>query len=87
MTNPANSHDKPSPSDTPSDRPDDNGGKAVIRKPDLEYKADEPDFGNIAKQHEQDEEPVNPVKTPPEEFKNPENSTQPPPTHEQRDDL
>jgi hypothetical protein len=67
MTNPANEHNKPSPSDTPSDRPDDNGGKAIIRPEDKEYHDEQADFGNVAQQHENDEEPVNPITTPPDE--------------------
>ncbi|WP_345950413.1 MULTISPECIES: hypothetical protein [unclassified Mucilaginibacter] len=77
MTTPANSHNKPSPSDTPTDRPDDNGNKTVRREEDEEYHADNADFGNVAKQHEQDEEPVNPIKTPPDEFQDPEKDNPP----------
>jgi hypothetical protein len=58
MTNPANNHDKPSPSDTPTNRPADNGGKAVTKESDQEYHADKPHKGDIAKQHEQEEQPV-----------------------------
>ncbi len=67
MTKPANSKDKPSPSDTPTDRPNDKGHKAIVHKPDEQYTADEPHGGNIAKKHENDEQPVNPVKNPPAE--------------------
>ncbi|CAN5280931.1 hypothetical protein BH09BAC6_BH09BAC6_09480 [soil metagenome] len=62
MTKPANSTDKPSPVDTPSGRPHDNGGKSKIRKEDKAYHADEPHGGEIAKKHEREEQPVHPVK-------------------------
>jgi hypothetical protein len=61
MTKPANSKDKPSPADTPSDRPNDQGGKAKVRKTDKEYHADKPHGGNIAGRHETEEQPVQPV--------------------------
>jgi len=79
MTTPANSHNKPSPSDTPTERPDDNGGEAVKRKEDEDYNKEDADFGNIAQQHEQEEEPVNPIKTPPDEFADPEKDNPPVP--------
>lgn len=79
MTTPANSHNKPSPSDTPTERPKDNGGEAVKRREDEEYHADDANFGNVAKKHEQDEEPVNPIKTPPDEFADPEKDNPPVP--------
>lgn len=65
MTKPANRHDKPNPSDTPTKRPNDEGDKAVKEKSDTEYHEDEPKYGNIAKQHQNDEQPVNPIKAPP----------------------
>ena len=61
MTKPANSRDKPSPADTPSDRPDDKCGKAKVRKTDKEYDADKPHGGNVAGRHETEEQPVQPV--------------------------
>ena len=65
MTKPANSTDKPSPSDTPTHRPDDNGGKSIVGSDDLytthKLKA------NKAKQHENEEQPVQPVKDAPKE--------------------
>ncbi len=67
MIAPANEHDKPSPSDTPTDRPNDNGGKAVVRPEDKDYKGEQADFGDVAQQHETEEEPVNPITTPPNE--------------------
>ncbi|RYY35985.1 MAG: hypothetical protein EOP46_08090 [Sphingobacteriaceae bacterium] len=67
MTKPANNPDKPSPSDTPTDRPADNGGESKVRKEDKQYDADEPEGGNIAKKRENEEQPVNPVKNPPAE--------------------
>lgn len=67
MTTPANNPDKPSPSDTPTERPDDNGHKSIVKKEDEEYHKDTVDFGNVDKQHREDEEPVNPITTPPTE--------------------
>jgi len=65
MTKPANSPDKPSPVDTPTKRPNDNGGKSKIRQPDKKYDAGEPHDGQIAKEHETEEQPVQPVKRAP----------------------
>ncbi|TWR26494.1 hypothetical protein FPZ43_15150 [Mucilaginibacter pallidiroseus] len=65
MTKPANDQDKPSPSDTPTERPADDGHKAVIEKEDRQYNADEPEQENIAKRTETQEQPINPVKSPP----------------------
>lgn len=65
MTKPANSSDKPSPSDTPTERPKDTGHKSVLHSEDKQYKANEPHGGDIAKKHEKDEQPVNPIKNPP----------------------
>lgn len=67
MTKPANSPDKPSPADTPSHRPADNGHKSVVKKADKQYTADEPHGGDIAKKHENEEQPVESVKNPPAE--------------------
>ena len=67
MTKPANSTDKPSPADTPTERPDDTGHKSVVKNADKEYTADQPHGGDIAQKHENDEQPVSPVKTPPKE--------------------
>jgi hypothetical protein len=67
MTQAANNHDKPSPTDTPTHRPNDNGGKAKIQHEDKEYRADEPHTGDIAKKHEREEQPVEPIKNPPRE--------------------
>jgi len=67
MTKPANATDKQSPSDTPTDRPEDNGHKSKIKPEDKQYHADEPHGGNIAKEHENEEQPVEPVKNPPNE--------------------
>ncbi|WP_426670778.1 hypothetical protein ACPPVU_06005 [Mucilaginibacter sp. McL0603] len=67
MTKPANSTDKPSPADTPTHRPHDNGGKSKVRHSDKEYHADKPHGGNIAKKHEKEEQPVSPIKNPPAE--------------------
>jgi len=66
MTKPANSTDKPSPSDTPTHRPDDNGGKAVVGSDD-DYTAHKLERNNIAQKHELEEQPVEPVKNPPKE--------------------
>ncbi len=65
MTKPANSHDKPSPSDTPTERPDDMGHKSIVRGEDKEYQDDQPHGGNIAKKHQKEEQPVEPVKNAP----------------------
>ncbi len=67
MTKPANSTDKPSPSDTPTDRPNDNGNETVVHSKDRDYNAEEPHNGNIAQKREKEEQPVNPVKNPPNE--------------------
>ena len=67
MTKPANSHNKPSPADTPTRRPNDNGGKSKVRRSDREYHADQPHGGHIAKKHEKEEQPVHPIKDPPAE--------------------
>jgi hypothetical protein len=62
MTKPANDPDKPSPADTPTDRPHDEGHKSVVKKQDKEYHADEPQQENVAKRRENEEQPVHPVK-------------------------
>jgi hypothetical protein len=67
MTKPANSTDKASPSDTPTDRPNDNGGKSKVRREDKQYDSDQPHGGDIANKHEKEEQPVSPNKTPPTE--------------------
>lgn len=58
MTKSANSTDKPSPADTPTDRPEDNGHKSIVKKSDKQYHADQPHGGDIAKKHEKEEQPV-----------------------------
>ena len=58
MTKPANLKDKPSPADTPTKRPPDNGGKSKVRKADKTYHANRPHGGDIAKKHENEEQPV-----------------------------
>jgi len=65
MTKPANSPDKPSPTDTPTNRPNDDGHKSVVKKSDKEYRSDEPHGGDIAKKHEKEEQPVSPGSKPP----------------------
>jgi hypothetical protein len=67
MTKPANSKDKPSPADTPTRRPQDQGGKSKIRHEDKLYKADRPHGGEIVKKREKEEQPVQPIKNPPRE--------------------
>ena len=62
MTKPANSKNKPSPADTPSHRPNDNGGKSKVRNEDKKYRAVDPHDGDIAKKHEREEQPVESVK-------------------------
>src|ERR1700761_6332977 len=65
MTKPANSPDKPSPSDTPTHRPEDNGHKSIVHDVDKEYRTKNPHSGNIANKQAKDEQPVNPVKNAP----------------------
>jgi len=67
MTKPANNPDKPSPADTPTDRPNDEGHKSVVKRQDKIYHADEPEQQDVAKKHENEEQPVNPVKSPPKD--------------------
>ena len=67
MTKPANSTDKASPSDTPTDRPADNGNETVVHNKDKQYNADEPHGGDVAKKRENEEQPVSPNKNPPKE--------------------
>jgi hypothetical protein len=67
MTKPANSRNKPSPSDTPTHRPHDEGNKAKRHQSDTRYHADKPHGGDIAKKHEKEEQPVSPIKNPPKE--------------------
>jgi hypothetical protein len=66
MTKPANSNDKPSPADTPTHRPNDNGGKAVVEV-DNNYTSRKLNRLNIAEKHEREEHPADPVKNPPAE--------------------
>jgi hypothetical protein len=61
MTKPANSKDKPSPSDTPTKRPADKGHKSKLSESDKTYYADNPHGGNIAQRHENDEQPVHSI--------------------------
>jgi hypothetical protein len=61
MKKPANDKSKPSPSDTPTRRPNDKGGKSKVREEDMQYHADEPHGGDIAKKHEKEEQPVESV--------------------------
>jgi hypothetical protein len=67
MTKAANNPDKPSPSDSPTEKPVDNGHKSVVKKEDKQYHKDNVNFGNVDKKRRNDEEPVNPIKTPPKE--------------------
>jgi len=67
MTTPANSKNKPSPSDTPTHRPNDEGHKSIQKPGDKTYHADKPHGGHIAKRHEKEEQPVEPIKNPPKE--------------------
>ncbi|HEK21576.1 hypothetical protein [Mucilaginibacter sp. 44-25] len=67
MTTPANNHHKPSPSDTPTKRPNDEGHESIVRKEDEQYNADEPQQENVADYTENREQPVQPVKNPPAE--------------------
>jgi hypothetical protein len=65
MTKPANDHDKPSPSDTPTERPADNGHESVVKQEDKQYHADEPQQEDVAGYYENREQPVTPITTPP----------------------
>jgi len=62
MTKPANSKDKPSPTDTATHKSADNGGKSKVHSADKQYDADKPHGGDIAKKHEKEEQPVGPGK-------------------------
>jgi hypothetical protein len=62
MTKPANSTNKTSGADTPTEKPVDNGGKSKEHSADEKYTADKPHGGDIARKHEREEQPVNPVK-------------------------
>jgi hypothetical protein len=65
MTKPANSHNKPSPSDTPTHRPHDEGNKSKKKHEDEEYHDDKPHGGHIARKHEKEEQPVHSINKPP----------------------
>jgi hypothetical protein len=39
----------------------------VRHRSDTDYRADKPHGGDIAKKHEKEEQPVNPIKNPPKE--------------------
>jgi hypothetical protein len=54
----ANAHNKPSPADTTTKKPLDNGHKSVVQKQDKVYHAREPHGGDIAKKHENEEQPM-----------------------------
>ncbi len=62
MTKPANSKDRPSPTDTSTEKPDDKGGKSKVHATDKQYDADKPHGGDIANKHEKEEQPVGPGK-------------------------
>jgi len=62
MTKPVNAKDSPSPTDTPSKKQVDKGGKSKVHKTDRTYHGDEPHGGDIARKHETEEQPVHPVK-------------------------
>ncbi|TFF37959.1 hypothetical protein [Mucilaginibacter psychrotolerans] len=67
MTTPANDHNKPSPADTPTERPADEGHKSVVKNRDKQYHADEPEQQDVAKKHENEEQPVTPIKKAPKD--------------------
>jgi len=56
----ANSHDKPSPADTPTERPNDNGHKSIVDNKG--YDADDLYDRKIKKHNERGEQPVQPIK-------------------------
>jgi len=66
VTNPANSKDKPSPADTPTQRPNDKGGKSIVSS-DGNYTTRKLRKLSIAEQREREEQPVEPIKDPPAE--------------------
>ncbi|MEO6850502.1 MAG: hypothetical protein ABI203_02220 [Mucilaginibacter sp.] len=57
MTKPANSTNKPSPADTPTKRPNDNGHKS-IQGSDNDYTTRKLERLNIEKKREQEEKPI-----------------------------
>ncbi|OCX54672.1 hypothetical protein BEL04_10630 [Mucilaginibacter sp. PPCGB 2223] len=57
---PANNPNKPSPADTPTHRPHDEGHKSIVKKQDKQYKGKEPHTGDITQKHEKEEQPVHP---------------------------
>jgi hypothetical protein len=59
MPKPANAKDKPSPADTPTHRPNDNGGKSIVGY-DKSYTHRKLQK-NIADRRESEEQPVGPV--------------------------
>lgn len=61
MTKPVNAIDKPSS----TKKAVDNGGKAKVKRADREYKENEPHSGEIARKHENEEQPVHSVKDEP----------------------
>jgi hypothetical protein len=66
MTKPANSKDKPSPADTPTHSPNDNGGKSIVGA-DGNYATRKLRRLSITEQRERDEQPVEPIRRPPAE--------------------
>jgi hypothetical protein len=66
VTNPTNSKDKPSPADTPTQRPNDKGGKSIVGS-DGNYTDRKLRRLSIAEQRERDEQPVESIKSPPAE--------------------
>jgi hypothetical protein len=58
----ANNSNKPSPADTPSKRPNDNGHKSIVKKQDKQYKGTEPHGGDVAQKHENEEQPLHSIK-------------------------
>lgn len=56
-----------SPADTPSSKPVDPGKKSKIKSEDKVYRKETDDFGNVARQKENSEQPVHPVKEAPKE--------------------
>ncbi|MGV8878586.1 MAG: hypothetical protein ACOH2A_06105 [Sphingobacteriaceae bacterium] len=52
----------PSAGETPSNQPVDPGKKSKIKEEDKVYRQDNEDFGDVAQQKENSEQPVHPVK-------------------------
>lgn len=57
----------PSAGEIPSNEPVDQGKKSKIKEEDKVYRKENDDFGDVARQKENSEQPVHPVKKAPKE--------------------